>query len=239
MPAATYSKLFLFFNGAAGGTTVDVTLTYSDGTEVQHATLPDYYNDPPANDLVVFHLAANLAKWTMTNTINEADHHNIDGAEFHPAAAKTLTGVTVARGANGNLVFWGATAVATGDLPGGGGAGGSGGASAAAGAGGALGASGAAGASTAGASGGQTAGAAGAMGGASAAGATSGAGAPSTAGAPSPSGGALSLPNSATDDSGCSLGSRHSGSSSPFALWLLLGSVSAYRSARRRRHSRG
>ena len=31
VPSATYSKFFLFFNGAAGGTTIKVTLTYADG----------------------------------------------------------------------------------------------------------------------------------------------------------------------------------------------------------------
>src|SRR5206468_2388372 len=81
VPAAAYSKLFLFFHGAAGGTTVKITLTYSDATTdvMPTATIPDYFNDPPANDPVVFVLAPNLAKWTKTTTIAEANHHNIFG----------------------------------------------------------------------------------------------------------------------------------------------------------------
>ena len=77
VPSATYSKLFLFFHGANNGTTVKITLTYSDATtDVTNATIPDFFNDP--TDPKVFELATNLAKWTKTTTIAEANHHNID-----------------------------------------------------------------------------------------------------------------------------------------------------------------
>lgn len=83
MPAAIYSKVFLFFNGAAGGTTIMVTLNYTDGMETKSATIPDYYSvgDIPANDPVIFNLATNLSKWTKTHTVNEAGNHNITGVE--------------------------------------------------------------------------------------------------------------------------------------------------------------
>ena len=40
VPAATYSKFYLFFNGAAGGTTIKITLTYTDGTSMSNAVIP-------------------------------------------------------------------------------------------------------------------------------------------------------------------------------------------------------
>ena len=98
VPPATYSKLFLFFNGAANGTTIKVTFTYSDGMDVQNATIPDYYADVDPTDPVIFDLATNLAKWSKTTQVAEANHHNITGAELHPAAGKTLSSVTVERG---------------------------------------------------------------------------------------------------------------------------------------------
>src|SRR6185503_2366671 len=65
VPAATYSKLFLFFHGANGGTTVTITLHYADATtDVTTAKIPDFFSDP--SDAKVFVLAANLAKWSKT-----------------------------------------------------------------------------------------------------------------------------------------------------------------------------
>lgn len=199
VPSAVYSKFFLFFNGAAGGTTIKVTLTYTEGTSMVSATIPDYYNAP--TDPAVFDLAPNLAKWDKTTAINEADHHSINGVELLPTAGKTLTKIDVERGAEGNLVFWGATGIATTDIAvggaGGGGAGGAGGAA------GASGAAGSGGAASGGAgSGGELASAG--MGGASA-GTTSGAGGSGTAGtATSPSAGSFSSPAAPPEDAGCS-----------------------------------
>jgi hypothetical protein len=247
VPAATYSKLFLFFNGAAGGTTIKVTFTYSDGTDTQNASIPDYYADVDPADPVIFDLATNQAKWSKTTQIAEANHHNISGAELHPAAGKTLTSVTVERGPNGYLVFWGATGVATSPVAGG--SGGAGGASGAAGAGdaagsggaattgGAFGASGASGA-PAGAGTGGTAGAV------SAGGATTSAGAGGTlsvgvAGANGVSGAALStagallspVPSSNDSGCGCRLGAQ---GTAPSTSWLALG-VLGWCLGRRRR----
>jgi hypothetical protein len=237
MPAATYSKLFLFFNGAAGGTTVKVTLTYADATtEIQNATVPDYYADISPTDPVIFNLATNLAKWSKTTTIAEANHHNITGVELHPMAAKALTGIQVDRGANGYLLFWGATGIATSavaGLPDGGGdasipeggdaapieaGGGTGGAAA----GGASGAGGAGGPSGAGGSGGESGGGA--------------AGAMLTSG----SAGSSGVDGSAASDSGgcgCRMGAADGAPRKP-GLWLLLGALGTWYLGQRRQPKR-
>lgn len=243
VPSATYSKLFLFFNGAAGGTTLKCTLTYSDASsEVQNASVPDYYADISATDPVIFNLATDLAKWDKASKVTEAGHHNITGVELHPTAGKTLTGVKVERGPNGYLVFWGATGVATGPVVGAGGAG----------AGGAAGAGGTANAGGQTGMGGETSGGGTTSAGASSAGSTSaGASSAGAGGLPAGAGGMLavagstssagaaSLPiqNSATD-AGCTcrVGSGHD--TTPRTVWLLLGAAGACSLARRRRHPR-
>jgi hypothetical protein len=249
VPAATYSKLFLFFNGAAGGTTVKATFTYSDGSDTQSATIPDYYADVSPTDPVIFDLATNLAKWDKNTKIAEANHHNITGAELHPTAGKTLTSVQVERGPNGYLVFWGATGVATSPIAGGGGAGGMAGAagttgtagnagvggtsgtSGAAGAGGAQSASGAGGAGAAGAAGMSAAAGAGGTIGTGTAGATSAAGASTTG----TSGGAFVLPTA--NDSGCSCRVTRARSRTSGAPWLALDALGAWCFVRRRRRA--
>jgi hypothetical protein len=128
VPVATYSKFFLFVNGAAGGTKLTITLSYEDAMDVQSATVPDYYADVSASDPVIFNLATNLAKWDRNTAINEAGHHNITGVTLTTLADKKLTSIKVARSLDGNLVFWGATGVATSDIAGMGGSGGAGGA---------------------------------------------------------------------------------------------------------------
>jgi hypothetical protein len=256
MPPATYSKVFLFFHGANGGSTVKMTLTYSDATtEIANAMVPDYYADVSATDPVLFNLAPDLAKWTKTTTIAEANHHHITGVEIHPAAAtKTLTTIQVDRGPTGYLAFWGATGVATSavaGLPDGGAdasspdggdirptdAGGGGGASATGGASGTGGGgtSGSGGASGGGA-GGQTTGAAGKSAGA---GGTNGAGSGGAAGATMTSGSAGSsgaAGSSARNGAGCGcrLGAAPR---TTHTLWLVLGAVSTWCLGRRRRRA--
>jgi MYXO-CTERM domain-containing protein len=249
VPPATYSKLFLFFHGANGGTTVKITLTYSDATtDVTSATIPDFFNDP--TDPKVFVLAGNLAKWTKTTTIAEASHHNIFGVTLAPMA-KTLAMVEVERGNNGFLVFWGATGVATSavtGLPDAGSSGsdaGMGSDAATTGAGGAAGTTGAAGATGAAGTTG-AAGATGAAGTTGAAGATGAAGTTGAAGATGAAGttGAAGMTISgaagstgaagarATDSSGCSC---RVDSGAPHGVWLLVGAAVAFGVARRRR----
>lgn len=238
VPAATYSKMFLFFNGAAGGTMVTVTLTYADAMDVKSTKIPDYYADIAANDPVIFNLATNLAKWDMTTKINEANHHNITGMEIAGMPGKTLNSIKVERANDGgNLVFWGATGIATSAVS----VGGSGGAGGAAGAGGAGGAGGgAAGAGGAAGGTGPTAGSGGAA--AGMAGAATGGGGASVGGAAAGSGGmpgaagGFMAPATPAEDSGCGCrvtsASRGTGS-----LWLLLAAASAVGFRRRRGRS--
>lgn len=237
VPAATYSKIFLFFNGAAGGTTITVTLNYADAMDMKTAMVPDYYADISANDPVIFNLATNLAKWDMTTKINEANHHNITGVELAGMAGKTLNSIKVERAAEGNLVFWGATGIATSDVAVGG-AGGSGGAGGAAGTGGAGGvagsvASGGAAAGAAGSSstaGGGTGGTGGSVGGF--AGSSGYAGNPPAAG----STGCFPCPGTQPVHGGC--GCRVAGvSRGTGSLWLLLVAASAAVFGRRRARS--
>lgn len=230
VPAASYSKFFLFFNGAAGGSAITVTMTYTDSDSSANATIPDYYADISPSDPVLFNLAPNLAKWTKDTTINEANHHNITGVELAPTPGKTLTQVKVERGVEGNLVFWGATGIATSDLAGGGGGGGvadmagAGGGAAGGGAGSGGGARPIAG----------TAGGGGVSGGAGAAG-SGGSGATASGATPS-SGSSFVAPPEAMTDSGC--GCRLGGGNGLGRggwLPLALGAVSAVRRARRQR----
>jgi hypothetical protein len=240
VPTATYSKLFLFFNGAAGGTNIMVTLTYADGMETQPAFIPDYYAGVTNANAVTFDLVLDLAKWDKNTAINEAGHHTITGAEFHPMAGKMLTGVTVSKDAMGNLVFWGATGIATTDVAvgGAGGTGGmSGAAGAASGAGGASGGGGTPGSAGSAGSGGVSspiAGAAGSSVGVGGGGAATGGN--SAAGTATVSGGSFGVaPGTPASDAGCGCRlAAANGSRSRDALWLLLGAASALRVRRRR-----
>jgi hypothetical protein len=113
VPQATYSKLFLFFNGSHGGTTVTMNLLYTDTMETKMVKVPDYAAAIPANDPVIFNLAPNLSKWSLNTTVSEVGGHHITGVELAPIAGKTLKGITFQRSADGFLVLWGATGVAT------------------------------------------------------------------------------------------------------------------------------
>jgi MYXO-CTERM domain-containing protein len=243
VPSATYSKLFLFFHGADNGTTVKITLTYSDATtDVTMATILDFGNGsvPPANGNV-FVLVGNLAKWTKTTTIAEAGNHNIFGVTVLPMA-KTLSTVKVERGNAGYLVFWGATGVATSAVSGlDGGAGdaattGTGGSDAAAtgGSSGGAGATGSAGAmgsaGTTGGSAGATSGSAGVGAGGSGGESSGSAGANGTAGTTGGAAGASVKKSGGS--SGCSYAA---GGSSTRASWLALGIVGLALASRRRR----
>lgn len=233
VPAATYSKLFLFFNGAAGGSTVKVTLGYADATmDQQSATVPDYYMDISPTDPVIFNLATGLAKWDKTHQINEADHHNITGVELNGLPGKTLQTVKVERGAEGTLVFWGATGIATSQVAGGGAAGAAGqsGAGGAAGAGSAAGGAAGATALTGGAgSGGSSAGSSGAGGAATVAGAA-GAGVSSAGASTGAGAGASAGPGD--DGCGCRLGAARSSSLASLLALVGLSSVARRRKLR-------
>lgn len=117
VPAAKYSKLFLYFTSAEGASSLTFTFNYADSThETVNVELPDYYNDIAATDPVLFYVVKDLAKWSKANKMTEATHHNIDGIELKPSQAKALASVKVAKTAKGYLVFWGATGVSAGPV---------------------------------------------------------------------------------------------------------------------------
>jgi MYXO-CTERM domain-containing protein len=242
VPAATYSKMFLFVTSSEGSSSLSVTLKYADTTDVVPVTVPDYYNDVSATDALVFNLASNLPKWTQQNAVAEMNHHNLTGLELHPRADKALTGIAIDKTAAGYFVFWGATGIASGldvdsgvgapDAPiadaagevggdvveaGGGGMAGGGGATAT-GAGG-VGGTGGVGGATAGSGGGSTG-----------AGGSFGIGGMSGAGAKSPP---------AASDAGCACSAAHAASSgSSFAsVAVLLGALGRRRFSRSRKRS--
>lgn len=117
VPSARYAKLFLYFTSAEGASSLMFTLNYADSThETVNVEFPDYYNDIPATDPVLFYVVKDLAKWSKANKMTEATHHNIDGIELKPSQAKALASVKVAKTAKGYLVFWGATSVSEGPV---------------------------------------------------------------------------------------------------------------------------
>lgn len=234
LPVATYSRVFFFVNGAAGGTNVTATLHYTDATtDVTKVMVPDYYADLPEGDPLLFNLAQNLAKWDKTTNVNEADHHNITGVMLTPKSLqKQLNGLTLQRDATGNLVLWGATAIATSDVSSAGAGGTSGGGTSGTGGGagsdgGASGGGGvsAAGGGTGGSTGGGTSTPGGGVGEAASGGALAVSGSTAAGGSTAPT---ASAP---TNGGGCSL-SRDSRGAVP---WLALLAATAL--ARRRRRA--
>ncbi len=137
IPSASYSKLFVFLTSAEGASALKFTLTYADGSADVSVSLPDYVENIPANDPVLFNLASDLAKWRKQGGVQEHGGHNLSGVELVPDAGRVLNELTLEKGASGYLVFWGATGIATSDVVIGvggtsaGGAGGAGGASSA------------------------------------------------------------------------------------------------------------
>ncbi len=114
VPAAKYSKVFLFFTSSEGASTLTFLLTYADATtETKNVVLPDYFDVINTTDPVLFNLVLDMAKWNKLNVHTESNHHNLDGVELHPAADKILSSIKVTKTAKAYLVFWGATGIAT------------------------------------------------------------------------------------------------------------------------------
>lgn len=236
VPVATYSKFFLFFNGAAGGTMVTATLNYADSMATQMVKVPDYFNDVPDTDPVIFNLASNLAKWTMDTAINEKAHHNITGVELKTRPDKMLSSIQITRANDGGtLLLWGATGVATSEVASGGAAGSSGAGGGGAGAGGSGGIAGAA------SGGGATAGAT--SGGATTLGGTSGTSNGGSSGTTTASGGVAGnatavVPPATTGDTDSGCGCRVRASDADAKPWplLVLGACLALRRRRAPRY---
>jgi hypothetical protein len=236
IPAATYSKMFLFITCSEGAAALTITLNYAGGTPmVTKLTLPDYgIGGASANDPVFFNLISRMRKWTTTDMETDTTSHTITGIELNPTATATLTSIDVAKTNQAHVVFWGATGIATSAVAigadGGGTDGGAGGASdggsddgrgGGGGAGGAGGGGGVGDAAATGGTGGSPTGAGGTAGGSTASGpAGSGANAAGAAGTgASAAGAAGTAPKTSGGSSGCSVsGSAPPGGASGRAL---------------------
>jgi len=110
VPARNYAKMFLFFTSAAAGpATLQIVLTYQDGSADNRTLVcPDYWKNLDPNDKNGVYLAANLSKWGPENKRYEKDHHNIFGLDVAPDPAKVLTQIKVEK-TRPIVVFWGAT----------------------------------------------------------------------------------------------------------------------------------
>jgi len=120
VPAATYSKMYLFFISAYGTAPLTITLGYSDTTQTVNLTVPDF---SPGIKMgmetpTLFNLAADLPIWAQSGGVAEPRNHTITGVELGPMAGKILQTIKVERTTGGWLTFWGATGVATGAVTG-------------------------------------------------------------------------------------------------------------------------
>jgi hypothetical protein len=111
VPSKKYEGLYLSLTSSEGPSLLQIELIYNDGTEVKEFTLPDYYNDIPANDVDFSYLVHDLAKWGKKDVMTESDHHNIDVLNIHPDSKRILKRVVIKKTKPGFLVFWAATGV--------------------------------------------------------------------------------------------------------------------------------
>jgi hypothetical protein len=113
VPKKKFGHLFLAWTSAEGSSQIKVELSYSDGTsDTRAATIPDYYNDAPANDPAFSHVVRDLAKWGPSNKMTEANHHNIHALDIAPDARRELTSIKIAKSPGRSyLLFWAATGV--------------------------------------------------------------------------------------------------------------------------------
>jgi hypothetical protein len=119
VPPATYAKLFLLITSSYGVGDLTVTLTYagSAAPTVAKLALPDWgVGGAAASDPVFFNLIQGLHKWTSTDQEVDTPTHGITGVTLAPTHAATLTNVRVEKTNDAQVVFWGATGVATSDL---------------------------------------------------------------------------------------------------------------------------
>jgi hypothetical protein len=118
VPAATYSKMFLFFSSGDATTALTITLGYGAATQVVNVTVPDFFNSPLPTDPVLFNLAPDLPNWYQNGMVYEVAHHNICGVELQPMAGMVLQDIKVDKAVGGFLTFYGATGIATGAVAG-------------------------------------------------------------------------------------------------------------------------
>ncbi|MCX5682343.1 MAG: ThuA domain-containing protein [Planctomycetota bacterium] len=109
-----YRHMFLAWTSAEGSSQIKIELGYSDGTsDARTVTIPDYYNDAPANNSAFSYVVRDLAKWGPTNKMSEANHHNIHAIDIAPDVTRELASIKIAKEPGRSyLLFWAATGVA-------------------------------------------------------------------------------------------------------------------------------
>jgi hypothetical protein len=120
VPAATYSKMYLFLTSAYGASPLTITLGYGATTQTVNVTVPDFFPGVPVGTETptLFNLATNLPNWRQDGSVYEMGGHTITGVELGPMAGQVLQTIKVARMTGGWLTLWGATGVATGAVAG-------------------------------------------------------------------------------------------------------------------------
>jgi len=115
---ATYARLFLILTSSRGDSTLDVTLSYDDGTTSRSTiTLPDWGTGKPlpTTPPIFFNLVAGLHKWNAQDTSVDTPTHAITGFVVMPAAGKALSKIVVEQTTAARyLTLWGVTGLATG-----------------------------------------------------------------------------------------------------------------------------
>ena len=111
VPLHKYSDLYLSMTSSYGESSLQIELRYTDGVDLKHFVLPDWYKDIPADDPNVSYVAHNMGKWGTKNNLAEKDHHNIDALNIHPDPTRILKGIKLSKPLGGYLVFWAATGV--------------------------------------------------------------------------------------------------------------------------------
>ena len=85
VPKRKYRGMYLAWTSAGGSCDLKFELNYAEGTPETHKfRIPDYFNDIPAKDPNFSYVVHDLAKWTPTNHMNEAGHHNIHAINLTP-----------------------------------------------------------------------------------------------------------------------------------------------------------
>ena len=116
VPPATYAKMFLVITSSYGAGDLTVTLSYAANAAptVVKIALPDWgVGGAAAGDPVFFNLIQGLHKWTSTDQEVDTPTHGITGVTLSPTPTATLTSIRVEKTNEAQVVFWGATGIAT------------------------------------------------------------------------------------------------------------------------------
>jgi hypothetical protein len=117
VPQATYSKLFLYMTSSYGASPLTITTTYANGQpSTTSFMLPDWGTGQPlpTSPPIFFNLISGMHKWTAGDQQVDSPVHTITGVTISPDSSRTLTSVQVNSSATmQDLIFWGATGLAT------------------------------------------------------------------------------------------------------------------------------